>query len=115
MGYSSQITTAPTVTSLTDVMSNGTDLDAGQTVTFTLTASETLAIGAGTALTLNNGATAVYNSSSGDAEANSVNLIFGGFDPGCRCRSDSSHRHRLRRRMSSFVTRSSAIGFVGND
>ena len=55
----------PTVTSLTDVTSNGNDLDAGQTVTFTLTASEALTIGAGAALTLSNGASAVYNSSSG--------------------------------------------------
>ena len=59
------VASAPTVTSLTDVTSNGTDLDAGQTVTFTLTASEALTIGAGAALTLSNNATAVYNSSSG--------------------------------------------------
>ncbi len=58
-------TTAPTVTTLTDVTSNGADLDAGQTVTFTLTASEALTIANGAALTLSNGATAVYNSSSG--------------------------------------------------
>lgn len=57
--------TGPTVTSLTGVTSNGTDLDAGQTVTFTLTASEALTIANGAALTLSNNATAVYNSSSG--------------------------------------------------
>jgi hypothetical protein len=59
------VASAPTVTSLTDVTSNGTDLDAGQTVTFTLVASEALTIGAGAALKLSNGATAVYNSSTG--------------------------------------------------
>ena len=53
------------MTSLTDVSSNGTDLDAGQTVTFTLVANEALTIGAGAALKLSNGATAVYNSSTG--------------------------------------------------
>ncbi|MGB6396124.1 MAG: Ig-like domain-containing protein, partial [Bradyrhizobium sp.] len=58
-------TTGPTVTTLTYVTSNGNDLDAGQTVTFTLTASEALTIANGAALTLSNNATAVYNSSSG--------------------------------------------------
>jgi hypothetical protein len=58
-------TTAPTVTTLTDVTSNGSDLDAGQTVTFTLAASEALTIATGAALTLSNGATAAYNSSTG--------------------------------------------------
>ena len=58
-------TTAPTVTTLTDLTSNGSDLDAGQTVTFTLAASETLTIATGAALTLSNGATAAYNSSTG--------------------------------------------------
>src|SRR5262249_55216056 len=58
-------TTAPTVTSLTDVTSNGNDLAANQTVAFTLTASEALTIANGAALTLSNGATAVYNNSSG--------------------------------------------------
>src|SRR6202008_262055 len=58
-------TTAPTVTSLTDVSLNGTDLDAGQTVTFTLVASAPLTIGAGAALTLNNGAVALYQSGTG--------------------------------------------------
>ena len=58
-------TMAPTVTTLTDVTSNGSDLDAGQTVTFTLTASEALTIATGAALTLSNGAAAAYNSTSG--------------------------------------------------
>jgi hypothetical protein len=58
-------TTGPTVTSLTDVTSNGTDLGAGQTVTFTLTASEALTIANGAALTLSDNATAVYNSVTG--------------------------------------------------
>ena len=53
------------MTTLTDVTSNGSDLDAGQTVTFTLTASEALTIATGAALTLSNGATAVYNSTTG--------------------------------------------------
>src|SRR5207248_8385926 len=58
-------TTAPTVTTLSDVTSNGSALDVGQTVTFTLTASEALTIASGAALTLSNGATAAYNSTAG--------------------------------------------------
>jgi len=58
-------TTAPSAPTLTEVTSNGSDLDAGQTVTFTLTASEALTVATGAVLTLNNGATAVYNNSSG--------------------------------------------------
>jgi FecR-like protein/Big-like domain-containing protein len=57
--------TPPTVTTLTDATSNGNDLKAGQTVTFTLVATEALSVADGAALTLNNGATAVFNSSSG--------------------------------------------------
>ena len=58
-------TTAPTVTSLTDVTPGGsTDLDAGKTITFTLDTSE--AVNAvGSSLTLSNGATAAYTSGSG--------------------------------------------------
>ncbi len=58
-------TTAPTVTSLTDVTPGGsTDLDAGKTITFTLDTSE--AVNAvGSSLTLSNGATAAYASGSG--------------------------------------------------
>ena len=37
-------TTAPTVTLLSDVTSNGSDLNAGQTVTFALAANEALTI-----------------------------------------------------------------------
>src|SRR5205085_2592979 len=58
-------TTAPTVTTLTEVTSNGSALDVGQTVTFTLTASEALTIATGAALTLSNGAPAAYNSTTG--------------------------------------------------
>src|SRR5579871_4603464 len=58
-------TIAPTVTALTDTTTNGSDLNAGQSVTFTLTASETLTIANGAALTLSNGASAAYNSSTG--------------------------------------------------
>src|SRR5579871_3284720 len=58
-------TVAPTVTSLTDTTTNGSSLNAGQSVTFTLTASETLTIANGRALTLSNGASAVYDSASG--------------------------------------------------
>ena len=47
--------TAPTVATLTEVTSNGGDLDAGQTVTFTLTASEALTVAPGATLTLSNG------------------------------------------------------------
>ena len=57
--------TAPTVATLTEVTSNGGDLDAGQTVTFTLTASEALTVAPGATLTLSNGATALYNSGTG--------------------------------------------------
>ncbi len=58
-------TTAPTVTSLTDVTPGGsTNLDAGKTITFTLDTSE--AVNAvGSSLTLSNGATAAYASGSG--------------------------------------------------
>ncbi len=59
-------TTAPTVTSLTDATSNGADLNAGQSGTFTLNASETL-VATGASLTLNNGATALYASGSGSS------------------------------------------------
>ena len=59
------ITSAPTVTALTDVTSTGTtELDAGKTITFTVDTSE--AVNAvGSALTLSNGATAAYTSGSG--------------------------------------------------
>ena len=60
-------TAAPTVTSLTDVTSNGTALDANQTVTFTLDANENV-YAAGASLKLSNGATAVYTSGSGSNE-----------------------------------------------
>jgi probable HAF family extracellular repeat protein len=58
-------TTAPTVTSLSDVTPGGsTDLDAGKTITFTLDTSE--AVNAvGSTLTLSNGASAAYASGSG--------------------------------------------------
>ncbi|MDR3659723.1 MAG: Ig-like domain-containing protein, partial [Mycobacterium sp.] len=58
-------TTAPAAPTLTEVTSNGSVLDAGQTVTFTLTASEALTVATGATLTLSNGATALYNSSTG--------------------------------------------------
>src|SRR5205807_1210596 len=58
-------TTAPTVTTLTEVTSNGSALDVGQTVTFTLTASEALTDATGAALPLSNGAAAAYNSTTG--------------------------------------------------
>ena len=59
------VTTAPTVTTLTDVTSTGTTaLDAGKSITFTVDTSE--AVNAvGSALTLSNGATAAYTSGSG--------------------------------------------------
>ena len=74
-------TTAPTVTSLTDATTNGSDLGAGQSVTFTLAASETLTIANGAALTLSNGASAVYNSGSGPASL-TVRLHGGCTGPG---------------------------------
>ena len=46
--------------------SNGSDLNAGQTVTFTLTGSEALTIGSGATLTLSNGASAAYDIVSGN-------------------------------------------------
>ena len=59
------ITSAPTVTALTDVTSTGTTaLDAGKTITFTVDTSEAV-IATGAALTLSNGATAAYTSGSG--------------------------------------------------
>ena len=73
-------TTAPTVTSLTDTTSNGSDLDVGQSVTFTLTASEALTVASGAALTLNNGATAVYSSGSGTASLTFVYTVASGHD-----------------------------------
>ncbi|SHN73189.1 hypothetical protein [Bradyrhizobium erythrophlei] len=73
-------TTAPTVTSLTDATSNGTDLDVGQSVTFTLTASEALTVASGAALTLNNGATAVYSSGSGTTSLTFVYTVASGHD-----------------------------------
>ncbi len=83
-------TTAPTVTSLTDVTPGGsTDLDAGKTITFTLDTSE--AVNAvGSSLTLSNGATAAYASGSG-TEALSVHVY------GCvgRCEHDGPQGHRL--------------------
>src|SRR5579871_1187771 len=73
-------TTAPTVTSLTDATSNGNDLDAGQSVTFTLTASEALTVASGAALTLNNGATAAYGSGSGTTSLTFVYFVASGQD-----------------------------------
>ena len=78
--------TLPTVTSLTDTTTNGSDLDAGQSVTFTLAASEALTIANGAALTLSNGASAVYNSSTGkfaytvqSGDANTSDLTVTGY------------------------------------
>src|SRR5579871_6525179 len=73
-------TTAPTVTSLTDATSNGNDLDAGQSVTFTLTANEALTVASGAALTLNNGATAAYSSGSGTTSLTFVYFVASGHD-----------------------------------
>jgi hypothetical protein len=59
------LTTAPTVTALTDVTSTGTaDLNAGKSITFTLDASEVVNAN-GAALTLSNGASALYTSGTG--------------------------------------------------
>ena len=58
-------TAAPTVTALTDVTSTGTaDLNAGKSITFTLDASEVVNA-SDAALTLSNGASALYTSGSG--------------------------------------------------
>jgi hypothetical protein len=57
--------TAPTVTGVTDAPATG-DLDAGKTVTLTLSFSEAVTIAGGTpTLTLNDGGTATYASGSG--------------------------------------------------
>ena len=58
-------TTAPTVSSVTESPSSG-DLDAGKTVTLTLTLSEAVTVAGGTlTLTLNDGGTATYTGGSG--------------------------------------------------
>jgi len=59
------------VASLTDATSTGnTYVTGGQAVTFTLTTTEAASVGAGTTLTLSNGATAVY---SGNGAASATN------------------------------------------
>ena len=84
------VTTAPTVTVLSDVTSTGTTaLDAGKSITFTVDTSE--AVNAvGSALTLSNGATAAYSSGSGSLDADLH--LYGG---GRRREHDRPQGHRL--------------------
>ena len=87
------ITTAPTVTSLTDVTSTGTaDLNAGKSITFTLEASE-LVNASGAALTLSTGGSAAYTSGSGCARQLTACHLYGG--AGGRCEHGGPQGHRL--------------------
>jgi len=66
-----KVQTLLAVESLTDATSTGKAyVTGGQTVTFTLTTTEAATVSAGTALTLSNGATALY---SGDGSASATN------------------------------------------